>query len=203
MRWCGYIHTSLIQRTWCGQGVDGDHRQRQESALLRQEHVFCQVLPASQCVWADTETFRKRWLQIFLPRIRRTTHRPALLMDGCSSHEASKYDKGQVNVMDVVYPPNCTSIHTTSPWTRGSLRPPSKVLYRKELLDMKLSTMLVASQLRAEAAAHKMALGTACLHPHGSDAAELLKLSWSRVRARRLLLPGTANESTVRILALN
>lgn len=136
--------------------------------------------------WADTETFRKWWLQVFLPHIRRTTNLPVLLlMDGCSSHEDLEDDKGQVTVM--VYPPNCTSVH--QPMDQGIIAA-TKVLYRKELLDMKLSTMLVASQLRAEAAARKMTRGTAGLanghHPHVSDAAELLKLSWSRVSTQTI-----------------
>lgn len=154
--------------------------------------------------WADTATFRKWWLEVFLPHIRRTTHRPVLLlMDGCSSHEDLEDDKGQVTVM--VYPPNCTSVH--QPMDQGIIAT-TKVLYRKELLDVKLSTMLVASQLRAEAAERKMARGTAGLanghHPHVSDAAELLKLSWGRVTTQTIARYGQrincANLATVLLL---
>lgn len=136
--------------------------------------------------WADTATFRKWWLQVFLPHIRRTTHRPVLLlMDGCSSHEDLQDDKAQVTVM--VYPPNCTSVH--QPMDQGIIAA-TKVLYRRELLDVKLSIMLVAAQLRAEAKERKMARGTQGLangsHPHMSDAADLLKLSWSKVTTQTI-----------------
>ena len=100
-------------------------------------------------------------------------------MDGCSSHEDLEDSKGQVKV--VTYPPNCTSVH--QPMDMGS----TKLNYRRELLDMKVSTMGVAATLRAQAKQRKMAAGAAGLgegnHPHVRDAAELMKAAWGGVSA--------------------
>ena len=136
--------------------------------------------------WTDNVTFRKWWKQVFLAHIRLTTHRQVLLlMDGCSSYEDLEDDRGQVLVM--VYPPNCTSVH--QPMDQGIIAA-TKVLYRKKLLDGKLSTMLVAPTLRAEAKKREMTPGTAELaeghHPHMLDAADLLKSSWSSITAQTI-----------------
>ena len=93
-------------------------------------------------------------------------------MDGCSSHEDLEDDRGQVKVM--VYRPNCTSVH--QPMNQG-ITAATKALYRKKLLDVKLSTILVPPTLRAEAKEREMTPGTAGLaeghHPHMLGAADL------------------------------
>ena len=61
----------------------------------------------------------------------------------------------------------------------------TKVVYRKELLDVKASTVLVADTLRAQAKACKMKAGTMGLahghQPHVRDAAKLLQKAWASV----------------------
>ena len=96
-------------------------------------------------------------------RIRRWTTLPVLLlMDGCSSHEDLEDSKGQVKV--VTYPPNCTSVR--QPMDMGIIAA-TKLNYRRELLDMKVSTMGVAATLRAQAKQRNMAAGTAGLGEGG------------------------------------
>lgn len=134
--------------------------------------------------WSDTATFRKWWCEVFLPFVRRFTHEPALLlMDGCVSHGDLVDDRGQVTIK--FYPPNCTSVH--QPMDMGIIAK-TKCNYRKELLDVKTSTMLVADALRAEAKARKMKAGTMGLaqghQPHVRDAAELLQKAWASVTAQ-------------------
>ncbi|CAB1110321.1 unnamed protein product [Ectocarpus sp. CCAP 1310/34] len=134
--------------------------------------------------WSDTATFRKWWCEVFLPFVRRFTHEPVLLlMDGCASHGDLVDDRGQVTIK--FYPPNCTSVH--QPVDLGIIAE-TKCNYRKELLDVKTSTMLVADTLRAEAKARKMKAGTMGLaqghQPHVRDAAELLQKAWASVTAQ-------------------
>ena len=134
--------------------------------------------------WSDSATFLKWWLEVFLPFVRRFTHEPVLLlMDGCSSHGDLVDDRGQVTIK--YYPPLCTSVH--QPMDLGIIAK-TKVNYRKELLDVKASTMLVADTLRAEAKARKMKAGTMGLaqgyQPHVRDAAELLKKAWASITAQ-------------------
>lgn len=131
--------------------------------------------------WSDTATFLKWWKEVFLPFIRRWTHEPVLLlMDGCSSHADLVDPRGQVTVM--TYPPNCTSVH--QPMDMGILAA-LKLVYRRLLLDLKASTMLVAAQLREEAEQRKMVAGTKGLaeghQPHVLDAAELLASAWTSI----------------------
>ena len=63
----------------------------------------------------------------------------------------------------------------------------TKLNYRRELLEMKVSTMVVAATLHAQAKERKTAAGTAGSgegnHPHVRDAAELLKAAWGGVSA--------------------
>ncbi|CAB1099057.1 unnamed protein product [Ectocarpus sp. CCAP 1310/34] len=134
--------------------------------------------------WSDSATFLKWWLQVFLPFVRRFTHEPVLLlMDGCASHGDLVDDRGQVTVK--FYPPKCTSVH--QPMDLGIIAK-TKVVFRKELLDVKTSTMLVADTLRAQAKARKMKAGTMGLaqghQPHLRDAAELLKKAWASITAQ-------------------
>ncbi|CAB1103823.1 unnamed protein product [Ectocarpus sp. CCAP 1310/34] len=133
---------------------------------------------------SDSATFLKWWLEVFLPFVRRFTHEPVLLlMDGCSSHSDLVDDRGQVTVK--TYPPLCTAVH--QPMDLGVIAK-TKVNYRKELLDVKTSTMLVADTLRAQAKARKMKAGTMGLaqghQPHVRDAAELLQKAWASVTAQ-------------------
>lgn len=136
--------------------------------------------------WSDSATFLKWWQQVFLPFIRRHTHLPVLLlMDGCASHAELVDDRDQVTVM--TYPPNCTSVH--QPMDMGIIAA-TKVIYRKELLSVKVSTMLVAETLRAQAKERKMARGTMGLaeghHPHVLDAADLIKLAWGQITQKTI-----------------
>ena len=118
---------------------------------------------------------------LFLPPIRRWTHLPVLLlMDDCSSHSDLVDDRGHVTVM--TYRPNCTSIHQPmDQWIIAA----TKLNYRKELLDVKVSTMRVAETRRVQAKERKMVAGTMGLaeghHPHMLDAADLLKLTWDNI----------------------
>ena len=71
----------------------------------------------------------------------------------------------------------------------------TKLIYGKELLDVKVSTMLVADTLRAQAKERKMKAGTAGLaeghYPHVRDAAELLKKAWTSVTAQDIVRSGS------------
>jgi hypothetical protein len=111
-------------------------------------------------------------------------------MDGCSSHADLVDDLKQVTVK--TYPPGCTSIH--QPMDQGIIAK-TKLIYRKELLDVKVSTMLVADTLRAQAKERKMKAGTAGLaeghHPHVRDAAELLKKAWASVTTQDIVRSGS------------
>lgn len=54
-------------------------------------------------VWSDGATFKKWWLQVPIPFIRKWTHLPVLcLMDGCASHVILVDPTGQITTM--VYP---------------------------------------------------------------------------------------------------
>ncbi|CAB1101512.1 unnamed protein product [Ectocarpus sp. CCAP 1310/34] len=65
---------------------------------------------------------------------------------------------------------------------------------KKELLDVKTSTMLVADTLRTQAKARKMKAGTMGLaqghQPHVRDAAELLQKAWASVTAQDIARDG-------------
>ena len=110
-------------------------------------------------------------------------------MDGCSSHAELVDDRGQVTVK--TYPPGCTSVH--QPMDQGIIAK-LKLMYRKELLDVKASTMLVDGTLRAQAKHRKMKVGTVGLaeghHPHVRNAVELLKKGWAIVSARNIARSG-------------
>lgn len=48
--------------------------------------------------WSDGPTFKKWWLEVFIPFIRSWTHLPVLsLMDGCVSHDLLADPKGADN----------------------------------------------------------------------------------------------------------
>ena len=95
--------------------------------------------------WSDGATFRKWWLEVFLPLIRRWAHfRVLCLMDGCASHVSCLVDpKGQVKTM--VYPPYCTSKH--QPMYMGIIAA-TKLHYRRSFLSVRVSTMAVTDTLR-------------------------------------------------------
>ncbi|CAN0369980.1 unnamed protein product [Ascophyllum nodosum] len=80
------------------------------------------------------------------------------------------------------YPPNCTSIH--QPMDQGIIAA-TELNYRKELHDVRVSTMRVAETLRAQAKERKMVVGTMGLaeghHPYMLAAADLLKLVWDNI----------------------
>ena len=106
-------------------------------------------------------------------------------MDGCSSHSYLVDNRGQVTVM--TYPPNCTSVHQLK--AQGIIAA-TKLNYRKELLDVKVSTMRVEETLRAQAKERKMVAGTMGLaeghHPHMLDAADLLKLARDNITQKTI-----------------
>lgn len=66
--------------------------------------------------------------------------------------------------------------------------------YRREVLDMKVSTMGVAATMRSQAKERKMAAGAAGLaegnHPHVRDAAKLLKAAWRGLSAATIVRHG-------------
>ena len=131
--------------------------------------------------WPDGPTFKKWWLEVFLPFIRRWTHLPVLLlMGGCSSHD-SLVDSRKL-VKTIVYPPNCTSKH--QPMDMGIIAA-TKRHYQRRLLGVRASTMYVRETLRAQAKERKMVSGTMGLaeghETHALDAAELLRDAWSDV----------------------
>ena len=136
--------------------------------------------------WSDSTTFGSWWQQVFLPFIRRLTQLPVLLlMDGCSSHDDLVDDRRQVTVM--TYPPNCTSVH--QPMDMAIIYA-TKLLYRRELLNIKASTMEVAETLRSQAKDRKVNRGMAGLaeghQPHVLDAADLLKRGWEQVTEKTI-----------------
>lgn len=118
---------------------------------------------------------------MFVPFIRKWTHEPVLLlMDGCASHDDWVDPKGQIKTM--AYPPNCTSKH--QPMDMGIIAA-TKRHYRRRLLNMRTSTMSVASTLLAQAKARKMVAGTMGLaegnSAHILDAAEILQAAWGDI----------------------
>ena len=64
-------------------------------------------------------------------------------MLACSSHDHPKDDRGQVKV--VIYPPNCTSVHQPMDMRIVAA---TKLIYRRKLLVVKVSTMLDATTVR-------------------------------------------------------
>lgn len=131
--------------------------------------------------WSDGPTLRKWWSEVFLPFVRKWTHEPVLLlMDSCLSHGELEDPTGQVKVM--TYPPNCTSKH--QPMGMGIIAA-TKVQYRSRLLSIRVSTMMVAETLRAQAKERKVVATTAGLAeghpPHMLDAAELLHSAWEDI----------------------
>ena len=79
-------------------------------------------------------------------------------MDGCSSNDDLKDGLEQVKV--VTKPPNCTSVH--QPMDMGIIAT-TELIYRRKLLDVKVSTMLDAPTLRAQAKERRVVAGTAGL----------------------------------------
>lgn len=131
--------------------------------------------------WSDSATFKKWWLEVFIPFIRKWTHEPVLLlMDGCASHGDLVDPRGQIEVS--TYPPNCT--YRYQPMDMGVIET-TKRYYRKGLLDIRVSTMSSVDTLHQQAKDRKMAAGTMWLaegHPaHLLDAAELLEGAWEKV----------------------
>ncbi|CAB1113054.1 unnamed protein product [Ectocarpus sp. CCAP 1310/34] len=143
--------------------------------------IKCPVTYFSQTnAWSDTAAFLKWWREFFLPFVGHLTHEPVLLlMDGCSSHADLEVDRVKC------CPPNCTSVH--QPMDQGIIAK-TKVVYRKELVDIKTSTIFVAETLGDQAKQLKMKAGTMGLaqghHPHLRDAAELLQKARASVTAR-------------------
>lgn len=133
--------------------------------------------------WSDGWTFRRWWLEVFLPFVRRWTRLEVLcLVDGCSSHDLLEDPEGQVKVM--AYPPNCATKH--QPMDVGIIAA-TKLRYRTRLLNVRVSTMGLVETLRAQANGRKMAAGTAGLaeghDAHILDAAEILQAAWEDVTA--------------------
>ena len=180
----------VLQRRWHCKGGPGHHREGKGTSLPPRRRVPSPNFTQANA-WSDTATFLKWWREVFLPFVRRFTHKPVLLlMDGCSSHADPVDDLKQVTVK--TYPPGCTSVH--QPMDQGIVAK-TKPIYRKELLDVNVSTMLVADTLRAQAKERKMKAGTAGLaerhHPHVRDAAELLKKAWTSVTAQDIARSGS------------
>ena len=67
-----------------------------------------------------------------------------LINDACSSHDDPKDDRGHLKVE--TYPPNCTSVH--QPIDMGIVAA-TKMIYKRKILDVKVSTMLDAPTPRA------------------------------------------------------
>ena len=131
--------------------------------------------------WSDSATFKKWWLEVFIPFIRHWTHLPVLrLIDGCASHEDLVDPRGQIKTM--VYPPNRTSKH--QPQDMGIIAA-TKRYYRRRFLEVRVATMSVADTLRKQAKERKMVSGTMGLveghSVHILDAAELLEAAWNDV----------------------
>lgn len=131
--------------------------------------------------WSDGPTFRKWWLEVFLPFVRRWTHEPVLLLiNGSLSYGGMEDPTRQVTVM--MYPPNCASKH--QPMGLGIIAT-TKVYYRSRLLSLRASTVTGAETLRAQSKDRKMVAGTVGLaeghSPHMLDAAELLHSAWGDV----------------------
>ena len=107
-------------------------------------------------------------------------------MEGCASRSDLEDDRGQVTVM--TYPPNCISVH--QPMDQGIIAATKLNYRRRELLDVKVSTMLVAETLCTQAKERKMVGGTMGLaeghHPHILDAADLLKLAWGSIAQKTI-----------------
>lgn len=131
--------------------------------------------------WLDSATFKKWWLEVFIPFIRQWTHEPVLLlMDGCASHGNLVDPRGQISVN--TYPPNCTSKY--QPMDMGIIET-TKRYFRRGLLAVRVSTMSSVDTLRQQAKDRKMAAGTMGLaeghQAHLLDAAELLEGAWDKV----------------------
>lgn len=130
-------------------------------------------------------TFREWWTQVFLPYVRRWTRVEVLcLVDACLPPPGGGWmedPRGQVKVL--VYPANCTGKHQPMRW---GVIAATKLNYRRRLVSGRVSTMLAAGTLRAEARERGVAVagvaGLAEGHPpHLLDAAEMLQAAWDDV----------------------
>ncbi|CAN0079347.1 unnamed protein product, partial [Laminaria digitata] len=133
----------------------------------------------------DGVMFLEWWAQVFLPYVRRWTRLEVLcLVDACLTPPGDAWledPRGQVKV--VVYPANCAGKHQPMGW---GVIAAAKLHYRRRLVGGRVSTMLAASALRAEAEERGVkAAGAAGLAegypPHLLDAAEMLQAAWADV----------------------
>lgn len=133
----------------------------------------------------DGTTFREWWVEVFLPYVRRWTRLEVLcLVDACLPPPGEAWledPRGQVKV--VLYPANCAGKHQPMSW---GVIAAAKLHYRRRLVTGRMSTMLAAGTLRAEAeergVAAAGAAGLAEGHPpHLLDAAEMLQAAWDDV----------------------
>ena len=170
----------MNQRDRDRQGPHSDHRQVQEARWFRS--MPCPIKYFAQAnALSDSATFKKWWLEAFIPFIRQWTHLPVLLlMNGCASPEDLVDPRGQIKTM--VYPPNYTSKH--QPQYMGIMAA-TKRYYRMRFLEVRVSTISVADALRKQAKERKMMPGTMGLaegHPaHILDAAGILELACNNV----------------------
>lgn len=74
----------------------------------------------------------------------------AVALSGCSSHANVVDGRGQMTA--TLYPPNCTSVYLPMD---TEIIAATKLIYRRQLLDVKASTMLVAATLCARAKERK------------------------------------------------
>ncbi|CAM9496248.1 unnamed protein product [Choristocarpus tenellus] len=148
--------------------------------------------------WSDQDTL-KMWFDIvFLPHVRSTSGKHVLLLvDSCACQGDLKDPKGKVTVKE--FPPHCTS--KQYPMSQGVIAA-WKASYRMQLLDNRVSTMLLAQQLRDK---HKLKIAPEMNGlaegngPHVLDAAELGCKAWENMApqaiARCWLKAGVLHQS--------
>lgn len=127
-------------------------------------------------------TFRRWWVEIFLPSVRlHTSDKVLLLVDDYKSHDAFDDPRGQVKVM--AFPSSCSRLQ--QPMGMGVIAA-VKLQYRRQLLDSKAECLYEAAGLGTEERRQKMKAGTAgpeqSYQPHVlHDLGVLLRDAWGGV----------------------
>ncbi|PXF48393.1 Jerky protein-like [Gracilariopsis chorda] len=133
--------------------------------------------------WSDSVTYRRWFLEVFMPYVRRyTSKKVALVMDNCGPHATDVLDvSGQVTIFTL--PPNCTSLF--QPMDMGVIAT-LKAKYKSKLLRKILSTVEDNKELRQAAKNMRPSMkGLDEGHdPHMLEVTELLRSAWESVSSR-------------------
>lgn len=130
--------------------------------------------------WSDTITFRRWFMDVFIPFVRRfTSKKVALVMDNCGPHGSDLNDpREQIQIFTL--PPNCTSVH--QPMDMGIIAAWKK-LYRYEMLHQILKDVETRQKRREDSIAMPPGMRglSEGFDPHMLDVTNLVKETWDLV----------------------